>query len=137
LKDVRAIEGGCHCGAIRYALSAPPEASMICHCRTCRGISGALAIGWISIAADKFAITKGAPKAYASSPNLLREFCGDCGAQITNARAEDDPYVDLTTATLDNPDAFPPTHHSWLSHDIAWVKVGDGLPTFQKSRSDG
>jgi hypothetical protein len=27
-----------------------------------------------------------------------------------------------------------PTHHSWLSHDIGWVRFGDGLPAFPQSR---
>jgi hypothetical protein len=43
-------------------------------------------------------------------------------------------FVDVTTCSLDAPWAFPPTHHSWLSDDIGWVKFGDGLPTFQRSR---
>jgi hypothetical protein len=131
------IQGGCHCGAIRYALSARPEASMICHCRTCRRISGAPVVAWISTSADAFAITKGAPARYASSPNVQRQFCAACGTQLTYAGPDYKIAIDVTTASLDDPDAFPPTHHSWLSHDIAWIKFGDGLPTFQRSRSDG
>ena len=43
-------------------------------------------------------------------------------------------FVDVTTCSLDAPWAFPPTHHSWISDDIGWVKFGDGLPSFQRSR---
>ena len=42
------IQGCCHCGAIRYALSADPESSMICHCQTCRRVSGGVAMAWVS-----------------------------------------------------------------------------------------
>lgn len=132
-----AIEGGCHCGAIRYALSRTPDASMICHCRTCRRITGAPVVAWLTITPDAITIAKGAPKRYKSSAKVERMFCGACGAQIGYSRTDDSSYVDIATATLDNPDAFPPTHHSWLSHDITWVKFGDGLPVFQKSRGDG
>lgn len=131
------IEGGCHCGAIRYALSAPPQASMVCHCKTCRRVSGAPVVAWLTVDPTTLTITKGAPAHYASSPNVARQFCSQCGAQLTYARTDDDSYIDVTTASLDDPDAFPPTHHSWLSHHIAWIKFSDGLPTFQNSRDDG
>jgi len=36
-----------------------------------------------------------------------------------------------------DPEQFPPTHHSWLSDDLEWLRFGDGLPTFQQSRSGG
>jgi len=130
------IQGGCHCGAVRYALSAPPAASMICHCRTCRRVSGAPVVAWITVAPEAFAFTQGRPKRYASSAKVERRFCGQCGTQLTYARTDDDTYIDIATATLDKPDAFPPTHHSWLSHGIKWVKFGDGLPAFPKSRAD-
>jgi len=29
---------------------------------------------------------------------------------------------------------FPPTHHSWLSHDLPWMRCGDGLPGYAESR---
>ena len=101
------IEGGCHCGAVRYALSAAPEASMICHCRTCRAISGAPVLAWISIAADKFAITKGAPQRYASSHNVQRQFCAQCGTQLTYIGPGYVNAIDVTTASLDDRRRLP------------------------------
>jgi hypothetical protein len=130
------IEGGCHCGAIRYALSAPPQQAMICHCKTCRRVSGAPVVAWLTLDPSVFAITKGAPARYSSSADVDRQFCNQCGTQLTYARTDDDSYIDVTTASLDDPDAFPPSHHSWTSHDIAWIKFGDGVPAFQKSRGD-
>jgi hypothetical protein len=130
------IEGGCHCGAVRYALAKKPTGSMICHCQTCRRVSGGVVVAWISVGADAFAITKGKPKRYASSPHVERLFCGACGAQLTYARTDVEYGVDIATTTLDDPNAFPPTHHSWLSHDLDWLTFGDGLPTFPMGRYD-
>jgi hypothetical protein len=121
---------------VRYALAAEPESSMICHCRTCRAVSGAPVLAWISVAADKFAVTKGAPARYASSANVERQFCARCGAQLTYVGPGYDNVIDVTTASLDDADAFPPTHHSWLSHGLAWLEFGDGLPTFPRGRYD-
>lgn len=130
-------EGGCHCGAVRYALAKKPSGSMICHCRTCRAITGAPVVAWLSLHAEAFEITRGAPKRYASSDNVVRQSCGRCGTQLTYARADDESEIDVTTASLDDPNAFPPTHHSWLKHDLDWIAFGDGLKTFQKSRTSG
>ncbi len=128
------VEGSCHCGAIRYAITAAPIGSMICHCQSCRRISGAPIVAWITVAPEAYAITQGQPARYASSPHIHRQFCAACGTHVAYTNANDPTYIDIATATLDDPNAFPPTHHSWLSHDLNWVKFGDGLPTFQKSR---
>ena len=129
------LQGGCHCGAVRYAIAGEPEGSMICHCQTCRRVSGGVAVAWISVAEEALTFTRGAPAKYASSPHVERQFCAACGTQLTYRRT-DEPYgVDIATVTLDDANACPPTHHSWLSHDLDWVRFGDGLPTFPQSRS--
>ncbi|MEZ6022417.1 MAG: GFA family protein [Hyphomonadaceae bacterium] len=112
-------------------------ASMICHCRTCQRVAGAPVVAWITVKPATLTITKGKPKRYASSAKVERQFCGACGAQLTYRRTTNKRYIDIATATLDDPDALPPTHHSWLSHDIGWVKFGDRLPKFPKSRTRG
>ena len=58
------------------------------------------------------------------------------GSTHTYARTDEADSIDITTASLDDPNAFPPTHHSWLKHDLDWIKFGDGLPAFNKSRND-
>lgn len=131
---MKKIEGGCHCGAVRYEIAAAPTNSMICHCRTCRRVSGAPVVPWISVPTKAFRFTKGAPATYKSSPGVTRGFCGRCGAQMTYALDREPENIDVATASLDRPEDHPPTHHSWVSHDIEWVKFCDGLPQFPKSR---
>jgi hypothetical protein len=41
----------------------------------------------------------------------------------------------VTTCTLDDPNAHPPSHHSWVGHDLQWVRFGDELPLFPQSKS--
>ncbi len=33
------IEGGCHCGALRYEAQIDPEGVGICHCTDCQTLS--------------------------------------------------------------------------------------------------
>jgi hypothetical protein len=131
------IEGGCFCGAVRYRAGAQPLASMICHCRTCRRISGAPAVAWVSFASHDFAFVSGEPRRWHSSPGVVRHFCHACGTPLTYQRDDEPDGIDVTTCTLDDVDACAPTHHSWLAHDLAWLRFGDGLPAFRRARNDG
>ena len=129
------MAGGCHCGAVRYRLARQPTYSMICHCRTCQGISGAPVMAWVSAPRADFQWTSGEPSRYASSPDVERRHCPACGTQLCYTRACEPTWIDVATASLDEPEACAPTHHSWLSHNILWVRFGDGLPTYPESRS--
>ncbi len=35
------LDGGCHCGTIRYTARIDPDTVVICHCTDCQTISGA------------------------------------------------------------------------------------------------
>ncbi len=129
-------EGGCICGAIRYRVRGRPTNTMVCHCQTCRRVAAAPVVAWVTFPVADFQLLHGEPSAFRSSPAVLRRFCGACGTPLTYARDDAPATVDITTCSLDNPELFPPTHHSWLSHDLAWVRFGDDLPAFQEWRND-
>ena len=130
------IEGGCLCGAIRYRVSDLPTSSMVCHCRSCRRVAGAPVVAWATFTADQFELIRGSPAEIRSSEPVRRTFCSECGTPLTYEHRDGPGFVDVTTCSLDDPDRFPPTHHSWLSHNVAWVRFGDDLPTFAESRTD-
>src|SRR5512140_1500882 len=121
------VHGGCACGAVRYQVEGPPSNSMICHCQTCRRVSAAPVMAWVTFDKSGFAIVKGTASEYSSTAPVKRAFCASCGTPLTYEH-RDHATIDVTTCSLDQPGLFPPTHHSWLSHDIAWVRFGDGLP---------
>jgi hypothetical protein len=129
------IEGGCYCGAVRYAFTSAPLASMVCHCQSCRRIAGAPVVAWITVAKSDFRVTRGGTSELESSIGIRRTFCASCGTHLTYANAKYSEEIDLTTCTLDDPNAYPPAHHSWESHDLKWVRFGDGLPKYPESKS--
>jgi hypothetical protein len=129
-----AVEGGCFCGAIRYRAEGKPTNTMVCHCRSCRRVAAAPVTAWLTFPTSEFRFTRGKPKEFSSSEPVRRSFCESCGTMLTYAHRKHPQTIDVATCSLDDPNAYPPTHHSWLEDNIAWVKFGDGLPTFQKSR---
>jgi hypothetical protein len=126
------VEGGCFCGAIRYRAEGKPSNTMICHCESCRRVAAAPAVPWLTFPIEAFRFTRGKPKEFSSSKSVRRGFCDSCGTMLTYRRIPE--QIDVATCSLDDPNAFPPTHHSWLVDDLAWVKFGDGLPAFPESR---
>ena len=127
-------EGGCLCGAVRYRVSGKPSNSMVCHCQTCRRAAASPVVAWVTFPLADFQFTKGKPGEFRSSELVRRTFCAACGAPLTYRNSESPETIDVTTCSLDDPQAFPPTHHSWLIHDLDWVKFGDGLPAFREWR---
>ncbi len=123
--------GGCFCGVVRYAVAGEPESSSVCHCVSCRRASGAHSVAWLTFPAANFSPVSGEPVEYPSSRGVIRAHCGGCGTSPTYRHEEDAGYVDVTTAVLDLPDRFPPTHHTWLEDGVGWEKAGDGLARFQ------
>jgi len=128
------VTGGCLCGAVRFEAKGDCSNSMVCHCRSCRRAAGAPAVAWVTFALSGFVFTEGTPAEFRSSPPVLRTFCAACGTPLTYRHSDYSDAIDISTCSLDEPERFPPTHHSWLSHDVRWVKFGDGLPGFLESR---
>jgi hypothetical protein len=130
-------QGGCLCGAVRYRVEGEPRASGICHCATCRKAASAPTLPFVLFPADRFAITRGEPVEFRSSPSVLRSSCGSCGSPLTY-RSEDEPgRIDVMTCSLDDPEAFPPTFHVWASHGLAWSRGAGALPAYATTRTEG
>jgi hypothetical protein len=118
-----AIEGGCLCRAIRYRLNAEPLRRSLCHCRSCRLAAGAPTVAWIIMRATDVEFTAGQPRFFQSSPGIRRSFCGQCGTSLTWQREDQTETLDFTTATLDDPGAFPPDREIWTAHRIGWESL--------------
>lgn len=132
-----AVEGGCLCGAVRYRISADPLLSGTCQCRTCRKAAGAAIVPWLHLSPDTFAVTAGEPVEFHSSPSVTRTFCGRCGTPLTYWKPSYGGGIDVTTCSLDDPEAFPPMGHVWTSHRLSWVELADGLPCFEEELPAG
>jgi hypothetical protein len=113
-------EGGCLCSSIRFRISGEPMFSSICHCATCRRANAAPTVAWLTFDRGQVEILSGRPCAYRSSQGVVRQFCGICGSQLSYESAERPTTIDITTASLDNPNLFPPTLEVWLEHRVSW-----------------
>jgi hypothetical protein len=130
------LEGGCLCGAVRYRISAEPHHADYCHCRMCQRASGAPVVAWLTVASEAFEWAKGEPAVYRSSPKAERLFCPNCGTQLVFRAVAEPDHLDVTLASLDDPEAVRPTHHIWTASRIGWFDTADDLPRYPESGPD-
>lgn len=129
-------EGGCLCGAIRYRTSGTPGHSVICHCASCRRASGAPSVAWLTFKREQVEF-RGPLQAYASSPGVMRRFCGRCGSAISYETAASPGTIDLTTASMDDPSAFPPAREVWVEERLEWQAVNPALDHYPGDSAGG
>ncbi|MEX0324379.1 MAG: GFA family protein [Puniceicoccaceae bacterium] len=113
--------GGCYCGYIRYQIAGDIESAGLCHCENCRKAIGAQAVAWILLKKDLFSLTTGELHRYPTETKAWRGFCPKCGTSISYESPKRPDEIDITTGSLDNPDAFPPEWDAFDDEKIAWV----------------
>ena len=128
-------EGGCFCGAIRYALTEVYDAGY-CHCSICRRTSGTPVLAWGSVREADFRLLRGTPKSLRTSDHGRREFCADCGTHLFyRANAETVPVlIGFHLATLDDPSTVRPRLHLFAGERIDWFDTADKLPRYDDNR---
>jgi len=72
----RVRTGGCLCGAVRYEVRGEPYQSGICHCATCRKLTGSAFSPTANWHADQFTMS-GELKTFER-----RSFCPSCGSRL-------------------------------------------------------
>lgn len=128
------LKGGCFCGFVRYDVTGAVRDETNCHCSICRRLSGAPFVAWFTVKEQEFGIVAGAPARLRSSQLGQREFCPRCGTPLTFRSTRAPGYVDVTTCSLDDPEAVPPRDHTRTSAQLSWVRLADGLPSYPEAR---
>lgn len=128
------LTGGCYCGLVRYEATGATFHETSCHCSICRRTTGAPFVAWFSVPRAGFRLASGEPTRFGSSPKGERSFCARCGTQLTFAHADLPDEIDVTTCSLDEPNALPPKDHTWTARRLGWIALADGLPEHPQAR---
>lgn len=127
------IEGGCHCGAVRYRIDGEAMTHALCHCTDCRRHAGAPMVSWTMYPDSAVTVVKGATKTYASSEHGRRQFCANCGTGLFYANSQQLPgIIDVQSATYDDPELVPPQAHIQVAERIRWMEKAHELPAFDR-----
>ena len=118
------IDGGCHCGAIRFKAEIDPERVVICHCTDCQAMSGAPYR--VNAPAPLLGFDlEGEPALYekigSSGTRIVTAFCATCGAAIYSCKGENPRYVNIRLGGVRQRAELTPKAQGFCEAAMAWA----------------
>lgn len=117
------IDGGCHCGAVRYEARVSPKLVTICHCTDCQTISGAPYRVNVPALIESFQLS-GEPKRYvkiaASGNEVVTTFCGVCGSALYSFKEGND-FVNLRVGGVSQRAQLAPARQGFCEAALPWA----------------
>ena len=130
------IEGGCHCGYIKYEAEVDPEAVSICHCTDCQTLTGSAFRVTVPARKEGFKLLTGQPKIYVktaeSGTQRAHGFCPDCGTPIYATAVTDPQVYGIRVGTTRQRAALPPKRQGWCHSALDWAMNFEALPQSPK-----
>ncbi|MCB8819082.1 GFA family protein [Microvirga rosea] len=123
--------GGCACGQLTFRASGEPRRVGLCHCMTCRKVSGSAFNAFAVFSADQVEID-GRFERW-SAGQTVRCFCPVCASRAFSLEGDE---IEIGLGAFDEPSTFRPTYEAWVPRREHWLATG-GLTAYQKNRSDG
>jgi len=120
-------QGGCQCGAVRFAFYAEPIRVGVCHCKMCRRATAGAFAALADIPHEDFAWTKIIPASYQSSSTAIRDFCANCGTPLSY-RKVGGPNTEILLGAFDNPECLVPTYAVCSTSKMPWLDRISDLP---------
>ena len=132
------VDGGCHCGNIRFEADVDPETASICHCTDCQILSGSAYRANVRTTKGGFKLLSGRPKIYVktaeSGTRRAHAFCPDCGTPIYATSVTDPQVYGLRLGTLRQRAELRPRSMGWCRSMQGWVTDLSGLPRSEQQR---
>jgi len=127
------IDGGCHCGFIKYEAEVDPAMVGICHCTDCQTFSGSAFRVGVPTPETSFKLLSGKPKVYVktaeSGGKRAQAFCPECGTHLYATSVGDGPKVFRIRATTARQRYdLPPKGQVWRRSAHAWLADLGSLP---------
>jgi hypothetical protein len=120
MTDTTIHTGRCFCGEVRFEARGAPRFVSNCHCESCRRASSAPSVTWAGFADAQVTLTGASLRGYASSPGVIRSFCGACGAQIAFRGERWAGETHLTVCAFDAPETLPPESDHFEAEKLPW-----------------
>jgi hypothetical protein len=121
------MEGGCHCGAVRYRMMDAPFYVNACHCRDCQKLSGSAFALNAMIEDDRIELLQGA--LVKDAEGCIR--CPNCNVLLWASHPMFGENIRfLRVGTLDESEKIVPNAHFFLRSKHPWVTVPAGVRTF-------
>ncbi len=128
-------QGGCACGAVRYALSSTPMFVHCCHCRDCQRQTGSAFVINALIETDRIELASGEPAPSTVPTDSGRPHdiyrCTECATALWSDYGRRPGLRFVRVGTLDEPSRIAPDVHIYTRSKLPWVALPESVPTFE------
>lgn len=132
------VKGSCLCGAVRFEITAPPEAAGYCHCTRCqkRTGTGSSVSAWLKPETFRWLSGEELVKGWRHADGGGEKFfCSNCGGHLTSLNPDQPEMMSVRMAAFDSDPGIRPNYRQFLAYAASWEPIpDDGLPRFQESR---
>ena len=127
------LTGGCLCGGVRSAITAPPVTRTYCHCTRCQRRSGAASSPQLRVEPGSVRFLQGEELLRGWKPpddGFEKCFCGTCGGALFS-KGPDGAIWSVRMGTLDSDPGLRPAHRQFVAYAASWEPVpDDGVPHY-------
>ncbi len=126
------VDGGCHCGKVKFTAEVDPGMVRVCHCTDCQILGGSAFTTNVPVVTGTFKVQSGDLQTYikvADSGNKREHaFCPTCAARIYSGSVGAEPkQYSLRVGTLTQRTVLNPKQQIWCQSALDWATNIDGV----------
>jgi hypothetical protein len=129
------LSGSCHCGAVRFEVTEDFSAVRICHCTTCKKLSGGAGTTNGRARTDTIRVVAGEEliRTYQPDEGSSKSFCSQCGSNLFGGGWPESEFSSVRISAIDSPFDRKPDAHTYVRSVAPWENFpDDGLERFDE-----
>jgi len=133
------VDGGCHCGFVKFEAEIDPATVALCHCTDCQTLSGSAYRTNVRTVDRGFRLLAGEPTIYVktaeSGTRRAHAFCPRCGTPIYATSVTEPRIHGIRVGSLRQRAELKPQAMGWCRSAQDWVMDLSGLARSATQRS--
>jgi hypothetical protein len=121
------MNGSCHCGAVRFEVSGDFSTVRVCHCTTCKKLSGGVGTTNGRTRSENVRVLAGREliSTYQPAEGSSKSFCSRCGSNLFGGGWPESEFASVRISALDTPFDRKPEAHTFVRSVAAWEVLPD------------
>src|SRR5262245_31558283 len=121
------LQGTCLCGGVRFEVDSEPERLRICHCESCKKLSGSGATVNVPTPVSAIHILRGEDllETYKPPEGSAKTFCRVCGSNLFGGGWPESERCSVRVTTLEAPIGDLPGTHIFVRSAAPWETLPD------------
>jgi hypothetical protein len=131
---VAALQGSCLCGGVKFEVAEASETLRVCHCESCKKLSGGAATVNFRVPSAAVHILEGEELLQSFQPpeGTAKTFCRTCGSNLFGGGWPESENASVRAPAIDGPLDARPGVHIFVRSVAAWETLpDDGADRFE------